>query len=180
MLRVTTTRQGDTMEAMVKEVIWSQYQAAFSMLEQAIRQCPDEMWDTEEASNRFWHVAYHALFYTHLYLAPTEAEFLPWAKWRKDYHVMGKRSWPPFDKVEIDEPYVREDILEYLDFCRAQVTEQVPRLKLDGESGFGWLPMNKLELQMYNIRHLQQHTGELCERLWVHAQKGVDWVGMQK
>jgi hypothetical protein len=34
-------------------------------------------------------------------------------------------------------------------------------------------------LQFYNIRHVQQHTGELCERLGAKGEVEVDWVGMQ-
>ena len=39
--------------------------------------------------------------------------------------------------------------------------------------------LRMLELQFNNIRHLQQHIGELCERLWVEEQIEIDWVGMQ-
>ena len=58
--------------------------------------------------------------------------------------------------------------------------ERVPQLDLEAESGFGWLPFGKLELQFYNIRHLQQHTGELMERLGTRAHVDVDWVGMKR
>ena len=76
----------------------------------------------------------------------------------------------------MDEPYAKGDILEYLAVCQKQVEEQVTDLNLESESGFDWIPLNKLELQFYNIRHLQQHIGELCERLG--TQKiDVDWVG---
>jgi hypothetical protein len=50
---------------------------------------------------------------------------------------------------------------------------------LEAESGFYWLPFDKLELQFYNIRYLQQHTGELCERLGAHGELQVQWVGMK-
>ena len=44
-------------------------------------------------------------------------------------------------------------------------------------NGFDWLPMNKAELQIYTIRHLQQHAGEtLMERLGSRAGIDVDWV----
>jgi hypothetical protein len=39
--------------------------------------------------------------------------------------------------------------------------------------------MGKLELQFYTIRHLQQHTGELCERLGTEAGIEIGWVGMR-
>ncbi len=37
--------------------------------------------------------------------------------------------------------------------------------RLDADSGFYWLPFNKFELQLYNIRHIQHHTGQLTDRL---------------
>ena len=71
-------------------------------------------------------------------------------------------------------------MLEYFDICLDQVDEKVDALDLEGESGFYWLPFNKLELQFYNIRHIMQHAGELCERLGAHGEVEVGWVGMRK
>jgi hypothetical protein len=82
--------------------------------------------------------------------------------------------------VKIGEPYGREDLLEYLAFCRQQVAERVPRLDLEADSGFEWLPFSKLELQIYTIRHLQQHTGELMERLAASADVEIHWVAMKQ
>ena len=47
----------------------------------------------------------------------------------------------------------------------------------NNESGFSWLPFGKLELQFYSIRHVQHHTGELCERLGTTGDIEVGWVG---
>jgi hypothetical protein len=52
-------------------------------------------------------------------------------------------------------------------------------LDLEAESGFNWLPFDKLELQIYNIRHIQQHTGELYERLGTSGSIELSWVGMK-
>ncbi len=162
-----------------KKVIKSQYHAALEMLRQAIVKCPDALWDAQEHTNRFWHVAYHALFYTHLYLQPTEEHFTPWVKHREEHHCLGRLPWPPHTKPEIGEPYSREEILEYDELCREQVEEQVAAMDLEAPSGFYWLPFGKLELQFYNIRHIQQHTGELCERLGATGEIEVEWVGMK-
>ena len=61
--------------------------------------------------------------------------------------------------------------------CRDTIAQQLPTTDLElGDSGFNWLPFGKLELQLYNIRHIQQHTGELSQRLGDH---GIDvpWIG---
>lgn len=158
-----------------KEIIKSQYYAALEMLRQAIIKCPDGLWSDPEYANPFWHVAYHALFYTHLYLQPYEADFVPWEKHREGRHSL---SPPPPDAApESEAPYSREEILAYHELCRQQVESQVAALDLEGPSGFYWLPFNKLALQFYNIRHIQQHTGELCERLGWNGEIEVGWVG---
>ena len=160
----------------IAQVITSQYLASLDMLKQAVTKCPANLWNSPQDKNKFWHLAYHALFYTHLYLQPAEKDFVPWAKHRADYQFMGPLPWPPHQEPDIGEPYQKEEVLEYLEFCRQQVSEKVPVLNLAASSGFDWLPFNKLELQFYNIRHLQQHTGELCERLG-RVNIDIDWVG---
>ena len=163
----------------IKAAIKSQYQASLEMLKQAIVKCPASLWDDPEYKNRFWHIAYHALFYTHLYLQPSEKDFVPWAKHRDQYEFMGPLPWSPHQEPDIGEPYGQEELLEYLDICRKEVEVQVTSLNLEDESGFDWIPLGKMELQFYNIRHLQQHTGELCERLGATENIEVDWIGMK-
>ncbi len=147
------------------QIVRSQYLASLEMLKQAIEKCPAALWDDPADKNRFWHVAYHALFYTHLYLQPTEQDFTPWTKHRKA-HDLSKPA----------DTYPKDEVLEYLAVCQQQVNEQVPQLNLDAEPGFYWLPMSKAELQIYTIRHLQQHAGELMERMGSRAGIDVDWV----
>jgi hypothetical protein len=161
----------------IKEVVQSQYLASLEMLKNAIVNCPESMWVDPEPKNKYWHIAFHAIFYTHLYLQPSEQDFKVWEKHREEYEFMGSLPWPPHNKPKIGDPYSKIEILEYLEFCKEQVREKVPILNLENsESGFSWLPFGKLELQFYNIRHLQQHTGELCERLGTTAGLDVDWV----
>lgn len=160
------------------KIIQSQYLAALAMLEQAVEKCPEKLWNADEDRNKFWHIAYHAIFYTHLYLQRTEADFHQWEHHRQDYEFMGPKPWPPHDKPAIGDPYTRGDVKEYLDFVRRQVRECIPILDLEADSGFEWLPFGKLELQFYNIRHLQHHTAELYERLGTRAGLDMDWIGM--
>jgi hypothetical protein len=155
-----------------KPIIQSQYRASLAMLAQAIEKCPEPLWVDATYQNPFWHVAYHVLFYTHLYLQPTEGDFVPWAKHRDGITFLKPSAGDAL-------PYTRQELLEYLDLCLEQVEIQVNALDLDAESGFYWLPFNKLELQFYNIRHIMQHTGELCERLGAHGEIEVAWVGKE-
>jgi hypothetical protein len=160
----------------VKETIKSQYNAALEMLKQAVEACPESLWSDPQYESPFWHVAYHALFFAHLYLQPHEKDFVPWEKHQKRFVSLAS----DIDEGERGEWYGKEDVLAYLALCRQQVEEQVAALDLEAESGFHWLPFDKLELQFYNIRHIQQHTGELYERLGAAGGPELHWVGMKR
>ena len=156
--------------------ILSQYLSGLAMLEQAIERCPEDMWDDPQDQNKTWHVAYHTLFYTHLYAHTRGEEFQAWEHHREEYEFLGPKPWPPHDPPNIGEPYTKDEVLAFLAFCREYLREQIPTLDMEAESGFPWIPMNKLASQSYNLRHLQHHTGQITERLRARAGIAVDWV----
>lgn len=162
-----------------KSVINSQFHAALDMLAQTIERCPERVWYDDAPRNKAWHIAYHALFYVHLYIQPSEADFVPWPSHRQNYEVMGGRlGYPPFTEVVIDQPYSPADVLDYLALVRAEVDEQIAQMDLDAPSGFSWLPFGKLELQFYSLRHLMMHIGEIADRLGAEG-IDVEWRGMK-
>jgi hypothetical protein len=150
-------------------VLVSQYLASLEMLKQAIVLCPQSLWNVPGDKNKFWQVAYHALYFTHEYLADSYETFTPWIKHREVYD---------FDDSQTFEPYDKEAILEYLAFCQQHVAERVPQLKLEEMEGHGDA-MTTMELQIYSIRHIMQHTGELMQRLCI-MEAEVNWVGWIK
>jgi hypothetical protein len=158
-------------------ILKSQYGAALAMTEAAVRQCPASIWDDPQDHNRFWRVSFHLLFYTHLYLQKEEASFVAWEKQRGEAQMLGPIFWDGNRQPVIAEPYTPAEILEYLDFCRNEVAQKLPTFDLDAPSGFEWIPLNKVELQLYNIRHIQHHTGELYERLGARAGAVLPWIG---
>lgn len=163
-------------DSIIRQSVLGQYGAGLDMLGQAMELCPDELWLSSEYRNRYWHIAYHSMFYTHLYLQPSEAHFQPWAKHVPNSNYLGPRPWAKDEPFQLPEPYLKADLQEYLQFCRNEVTNQVPLVRFEDNSGFSWLPFTKLELQFYNIRHLQHHTGQLIDRLRSAANIGVSWV----
>ena len=52
----------------------SQYTAALSMIRESITVCPETVWNDSSYGNRFWHLAYHSLFFTAFYLSPNMQE----------------------------------------------------------------------------------------------------------
>ena len=143
------------------KAIQSQYLASLEMLKQVIVMCPEALWDAPGNQDKFWKKSYHALFYAHLYLQKAEKDFVPW----ENHHE-------PDGEV----PFAKDEVLEYLSFVQEQVLACVPATDLEAESGFTWLPFNKLELQLYNIRHIQHHTGELYERLGTNENIELGWI----
>lgn len=165
-------------EADVQRILESQFRASLAMLKHAIEKCPEELWTSEAQQNRFWHLAYHALFFTHLYLQPSEASFQPWAKHKPNVQFLGAPPLAPNEPVVIPTPYTREEVAEYLGLCGAEVAVKVPAVPLDADSGFPWLPFSRLEVHLYNIRHIQHHAGQLADRLRNAAGVASPWVRM--
>lgn len=164
-----------------REVLKSQYYAGFAMLRQAIENCPDHVWTSREHHNTFWQIAYHTLFFTHLYLQPDEAAFEPWGQHQANVQhpdgIPGPAD-PDSELPLIPEPYSRAQVLDYLHFCEAMVGEAVEALDLNSpSSGFRWYRISKLEHQLVNLRHLQHHTAQLADRLRASEGLGTNWVG---
>src|SRR5699024_2816331 len=51
----------------LRAALKSQYHASLAMLREAVELCPAEEWTSDAHTNAFWQVAYHALYFTHLY-----------------------------------------------------------------------------------------------------------------
>jgi len=163
----------------VRTALRSQLHAALDMLEAAVRACPMRHWTDPSYHNAFWHIAYHALFYTHLYVQRDEASFVPWPNHRGESQFLGPLPWPPHRPPRVGAPYSREEILEYAALVHIEVETRLLEADLDAaESGFAWLPFGKLELLLYTLRHVQHHAGQLIDRVRNDAGVGVEWVGM--
>jgi hypothetical protein len=155
----------DVLTMNLKAGLKNQYHAALAMLREAIERCPDHEWLSRDHKNAFWQVAYHVLFFTHLYLQPNEAAFHQWTQHRGD------------DDGTRGEPYTKAQVLEYWNFVDQLVDGAVDALDLESsESGFWWYKMSKLEHQLVNLRHVQHHGAQLADRLRSASDIGIKWV----
>lgn len=164
----------------LRSVLKSQYHAALAMLRETLDRCPDDVWTSTDHTNAFWQIAYHTLYFTHLYLQPNEAAFRPWEHQQPAQHEDGIPGPPDPESTLplIPAPYEKSEVLEYWNICYAMVDEAVDALDLNNPtSGFSWYKVSKLEHQFISIRHVQHHTAQLADRLRAAADVGIKWVG---
>jgi len=168
-----------------QEMLWRQFGAAIDMFGDCLRDCPDELWETSlwedqpdqwvaAGFSAFWYLGYHTLFWLDLYLNGAEEGFAPPA---------------PFDLVEMEPNevlpriYARAELLHYLEYCRrkcqatigAMSEEQARRL-----CRFAWGELPFAELQLYNLRHVQEHGAQLRMFLGQQAGTSMEWASRAK
>jgi hypothetical protein len=147
-----------------------QYRATLGMLLQCVERCPDTLWESGGPERPFWRIAYHAAFYTHLYLMPTEQDFIPW-----DKHTYDATSLWGSDNTPVD-AYTKADLLGYVQSIIAHVEAYLDAIDLTSEdSGFHWYSIPKLDHILLNLRHLGIHVGQLQERLYAEG-VDLDWI----
>ncbi len=162
----------------IQAALKSQYHAALAMLKQAVEACPEDLWDAGDGSPAFWRVAYHTLFFTHLYLQPSVEAFRPWEHHREGCERLGQDSGTAESQPGPAAAYTRQDILSYWEFCSRLVDSMVDQLDLDAaECGFPWYDLPKLDHQINNIRHIQHHAALLAGRLRLKRGTDLRWVG---
>ena len=168
-----------TMDTLIRSVVAGQYGAAFRMLGACLDRADAGAWLAPVGRYPLWHVAYHTLFITDMYLSPEEKAFRPQPFHREDYNMLGPAPWAPDRRPVVDNPYDRQTLAGYVDTCRAKAKRALDRETdeiLAGPSGFHWLAFTRLELHLYNIRHLQHHTGQLAAALRRSTGEGVRWA----
>jgi hypothetical protein len=155
-----------------RTMVWNQYGAALDMFADVLRLCPDNLWtavvyqDPDDARlGQFWYLAAHTLLWADLFRTGSAEGFAP---------------PPPFLRGRLpDQPYTQEQVFAYLHAVRAKcqatlaalTDEQAQRLCV-----FAWMQPSFLELQMYAMRHVQEHTAQLNLLLGQHEVQGMDWV----
>ena len=150
----------------LKSALKGQTHASLLMLKGAIDACPDAIWVGGVPPRSFWRLAYHTLFFTHLYLQVRDAEFVAWEFHRDE--VVGPRERERLDAT----PYSRAEMLAYWERVDAMVDPQIDLIDLSApDSGFDWYKIPKLDHIILNMRHIQEHAGQLRDRL---LEAGID------
>lgn len=162
-------------------MLWRQFGAAIDMFGECLHDCPDELWEKrlwEDQSDQwvaagfstFWYLGYHTLFWLDLYLTGAEEGFMP---------------PEPFDLVEMEagenlpRTYTRAELLHYLEYCRRRCQETIGAMSNEQANRlckFAWGELPFAELQLYSLRHVQEHGAQLRMFLGRQAGKSTGWV----
>jgi len=179
------------METLWNTALWLQFAAAIDMLENALVACPIPLWNQRlwntpsdhslpAEFSEFWYLTYHTLFWLDLYLSGSpEEEFTPPAPF----------IWMELDPaVSPERPYTKEELQTYLvatrQKCQATLsalTDERARQAVE----YPWAEgrtVTFLELQLYSMRHVQEHAAQLSLFLGQHAvpDEALDWVAQAK
>jgi hypothetical protein len=144
----------------MQQAVQSQYLAALKMLKEAIVKCPPSAWDAPQDKDRFWYKAHHTLYWAQVDLRGSLVGFIPW-----------KGRVKPNAGVRISKP----ELLEYLAFLEQQVEGRRSGTARAASSAARGFRPDKLERAIASIRHIQQHTGELYERLGSRKNVKLRW-----
>jgi hypothetical protein len=167
------------------EMLWRQFGATIDMFGNALRDCPDELWEKRlwedqpdqwvaAGFSAFWYLCYHTLFWLDLYLTGAEEGFAP---------------PEPFDLVEmgpnevLPRTYTRIELLGYLEYCRRRCHKTIGALSKEQANRlcrFTWGELTLAELLLYNLRHVQEHGAQLYMYLGQQAGKSENWVSQAK
>src|SRR5258708_4428667 len=104
----------------VRTALAGQYGATLVMLQRCLQRADAKAWLAPVGTCPFWHVAYHALFITDLYLSPNEKAFQPQPFHRDDYNLLGPPPWAPQKKAVADLPYDVPTLTSYVDVCKTK------------------------------------------------------------
>jgi uncharacterized damage-inducible protein DinB len=177
------TPGGIQMDPLWRTALWQQFGAAIDMLENALLACPSTHWherlwsdpeDPEYAA--FWSITYHTLLWLDLYLTGSHEGFAPPAPFVN-------RLDPASDFPE--QPYTKDELHGYLVHLRKKCHTTIAELtdeKAYQQFTFPWpggTSMSFLELQLYTMRHVQEHAAQLSLFLGQHGipDEALDWVG---
>lgn len=160
------------MDTKLKTGIWQQFGAAIDMLDHAIDTCPDSLWtatlwgdSNDPRYGQVWFIAYHTLFWLDLYLTGSSEGFAPPAPFIRD-------ALP-------QNPYTKDAIRTYLKQCRRKCQTVIEELT-DEQAGqicrFKWMEPTFLELQLYSMRHVQEHAAQLNLTLGQNGLIASDWI----
>jgi hypothetical protein len=160
------------MEDSLKTILWKEFGAAIDMLENAVAACPESRW---KDNSKFWYNAYHVIFFLDYYLTEEEEKFHPPAPFTlSEFNPDGEMPERVYDKSEL---------ITYIRYCREKCRKLISELTDENmQKRFinKYRNYSRLEIIIYNMRHVQHHAGQLNLLLRQNGNEPPDWVSQTK
>jgi DinB superfamily len=152
-----------------RTILWHQFGASIDMLENAIVACPEGLWSDRSGRPEFWYVAYHTLFLLDLYLSESPDGFEPPAPFTLE----------ELDDILPEQPYRKDELLSYLEHGREKCRSVIGSLtdeELHAVHRWWTRDASRLEMLIYNMRHVQHHAAQLNLILRQQTDSAPAWV----
>jgi DinB family protein len=166
----------------LQKVLWNQFGATIDMLKDIVALWPDQFWNL---NNKVYYLCYHTFLFLDYYLTvpPTNyAAPLP-------FKMISQGKVPPYavDDLLPGRLYTQNELLDCLQSCRQKckevifnlTEENMQRLWIDQPddiAGSSTLNYSVLEILLYNLKHVQHHTGQLNLLLREETGQAAGWV----
>lgn len=157
------------MDDLTRTSLWKQFGAAIDTLHDAVTLCPDELWtiqvwedDEDSRYGQYWFIVGHTLRWLDIYLEGGSADYA---------------TPPPFMRNQLPpRPWTKGESITYLTALRKTCRGAIAHLTDEDAAKPGRWGVPFLELQLYNMRHVQEHAAQLQLVLGSHGVKEVDWI----
>jgi DinB superfamily len=163
------------MENFWKSILRRQYEAAIKMLENAIADCPEQIWSDRSHKPEYWYLVYHTLFFLDLYLSGALEGYAPPS---------------PFTLDKLDPAgvlpewvYTKEELQNFLLHCREKCRAKIENLtdaKAQEICKFSRFEISFGELLLDNMQHVQHHAAQLNLILRQKTDSAPNWVTTTK
>lgn len=144
------------------------FDLSFSMLENMIEKCPDDLWNEKKGGFVFWQQLLHAFTGINFWMRTNKDEFIePFAD---------KKVYPELDH-DPENQLTKEDLTEY-----KNVAKEISRAFFDDKDD-EWLgtesviynKIKNLDVIFMQVRHIQYHVGHCNSILRENGREAVEW-----
>jgi hypothetical protein len=162
------------MNDVVRDAVRRQLTAAIDAMENTMDRCPDDVWAREGDEPQIWYLIFHTLFLLDHALTEDPATFVP---------------PEPFGMEELDpagvmppRAYTKDELRILFRRARARVRGVVAALTEENAADPRALGSRftgtRIEQILYNMRHVQHHTGQINLLLRQRIGDATGWVAI--
>lgn len=166
----------------LRKVLWNQFGASIDMLKNIIQLWPDQYWNL---NNKVYYLCYHTFLFLDYYLTMPPTNYTP----PLAFTIISPDKVPPYavDDLLPARLYSKNELLDSLQACRQkckQVIFDLTEKNLEQQwidhpddiAGGVTLKYSVLEILLYNLKHIQHHTGQLNLLLREETGQAAAWI----